>query len=62
MTCLINPEINISRNGSKAMIREELQQRLAMTPAAVNDPATVICVQPFTSVERDGGKNPELLT
>ena len=57
MTCLISPEINNSRNGSKAMIREEVQQRLAMALAAVNDPATVFCVQPFTSAERDGGKN-----
>jgi ABC-type lipoprotein export system ATPase subunit len=57
MTCLVNPEINNSRNGSKGMIREELQQRLAVALAAVNDPATVICVQPFTSVERDSGKN-----
>ena len=39
------------------MIREELQQRLAMTLAAVNDPATVLCVQPFTSAERDAGMN-----
>jgi len=39
------------------MIREEVQQRLAMAAASVNDPATVFCVQPFTSVERDGGKN-----
>ena len=39
------------------MMREEAQQRLAMALAAVNDPATVFCVQPFTSAERDGGKN-----
>lgn len=39
------------------MVREEVQQRLAMALAAVNDPAAVFCVQPFTSVERDGGKN-----
>jgi ABC-type lipoprotein export system ATPase subunit len=57
MSCLINPEINNSRNGSKTMVREEVQQRLAMALAAVNKPATVFCVQPFTSAERDGGKN-----
>ena len=57
MTCLINPEINNSRNGSKALIREEIQQRLALALAAANDAATVFCVQPFASVERDGGKN-----
>lgn len=39
------------------MIREEVRQRLALAPAAANDAATVFCVQPFTSVERDGGKN-----
>ena len=57
MTCLVNPEINNSRNGSKAVIREGAQQRLALALAAANDPATVFCVQPFTSVECDGGKN-----
>jgi predicted ABC-type transport system involved in lysophospholipase L1 biosynthesis ATPase subunit len=37
-------------------MREEVQQRLAMALAAAGDPATVFCVQPFTSVERDGGE------
>jgi len=57
MSHLIDPEINNRRNGSKVMVREEVQQRLAVALAAVNDPASVFCVQPFTSVERDGGKN-----
>jgi ABC-type lipoprotein export system ATPase subunit len=57
MSHLIDPEINNRRNGDKAMMREEVQQRLAVALAAVNDPATVFCVQPFTSVARDGGEN-----
>jgi len=57
MSCLINPEINNSRKESKTMVREEAQQRLAMALATVNNPATVFCVQPFTSVARDGGEN-----
>jgi len=39
------------------MIREEIQQRLATALAAVNNPATVFCIQPFTAVERDGAEN-----
>ena len=57
MPHLIEPEINNHRNGSKVMMREEVQQRLATALATVNNPATVFCVQPFASVERDGGKN-----
>ena len=57
MPHLIEPEINNHRNGSKVMMREEVQQRLAMALATVNNPATVFCVQPFTSVARDGGEN-----
>jgi len=37
-------------------MREEVQQRLAMAMAIADDPAIVFCVQPFTSVERDGGE------
>jgi len=56
MSCLINPEIHSSKE-SKTMVREEVQQRLATALATVNNPATVFCVQPFTSVARDGGEN-----
>jgi predicted ABC-type transport system involved in lysophospholipase L1 biosynthesis ATPase subunit len=37
-------------------MREEVQQRLAMAVAIADDPATVFCVQSFTSVERDGSE------
>jgi ABC-type lipoprotein export system ATPase subunit len=57
MTCLINPEINNYRNGSKTVIREEVQQCLAAALAAVNNPATVFCIQPFTAVEHEGTEN-----
>ena len=57
MTCLINPEINNNRNGSKALIREEVQQRLATAMAVVNNPTTVFCIQPFPAVECDGAEN-----
>ena len=39
------------------MVREEVQQRLALALATVNNPATVFCVQSFTSVALDGGEN-----
>ncbi len=36
-------------------MREEIQRRLEINQAIADDPATVFCVQPFTTVERDGG-------
>ncbi len=57
MPHLIDPKINNHGNGSKVMMREEVQQRLAAALATVNNPTTVFCVQPFTSVARDGGEN-----
>jgi ABC-type lipoprotein export system ATPase subunit len=56
MSCLINPEINSSKE-RKTMVREEVRQRLAKALAIVNNPATVFCVQPFTSVARNGREN-----
>jgi ABC-type lipoprotein export system ATPase subunit len=38
-------------------MRQEVQQRLAMAMSMADDPATVLCVEPFTSVERDGGEH-----
>ena len=38
-------------------MRRKVQQRLSMALAMANDPATVFCVQPFASVERDGGEH-----
>lgn len=38
-------------------MREEVQRRLAVAMAVAGDPATVFCVQPFASVERDGGEH-----
>ncbi len=37
-------------------MRKEVQQRLARGLELADDPATVFCVHPFTSVERDGGE------
>lgn len=37
-------------------MREEIQQRLMMALALAEDPATVFCIQPFTSVNSDGGE------
>jgi hypothetical protein len=49
--------MNDQRQQREETTREEVQQRLAMILAIADDPATVFCVQPFTSVERDGGKH-----
>ncbi len=38
-------------------MRKEIQQRLAMASAIAKNPATVFCVQPFASVEDDGGEH-----
>lgn len=36
-------------------MRKEVEQNLARALAIAEDPATVFCVQPFASLENDGG-------
>lgn len=39
------------------MIREQILNRLAMAETVAESPATVLCIEPFASVERDGGEH-----
>jgi ABC-type lipoprotein export system ATPase subunit len=37
-------------------MRKKVQQRLALALSMAEDPATVFCVHPFSTVEGDGGE------
>ena len=39
----------------KVIQREEMQERLDRARAVTEDPAAVLCIEPFAAVERDGG-------
>lgn len=39
------------------MLSKDVQQRIAMGLAIAGDPATVYCIQPFASVNADGGEH-----
>jgi hypothetical protein len=43
-------------NERQTIMREKVRQRLEMALGVTEDPATVFCVQPFSSVEHDGGE------
>jgi len=39
------------------MIRKDVQQRLVNAITTADDTGAVFCIEPFSSVERDGGDN-----
>jgi hypothetical protein len=43
-------------NQTQTLTREAVRQRLDMALGVTDDPSTVFCVQPFSSVQRDGGE------